>query len=211
MELSSRFDAAYAFAAALHRHQMRKGTPVPYVSHLLAVAAFVLEDGGDENEAIAGLLHDSLEDQGDTYPGGREALENEIRARFGEDVLGIVIACTDDAGFVKGAGRTFEDERASWMERKQKYLNHFTSVDDRARRVSCADKLHNALCIWADYAQLGDEVWKRFRTGNAEDQIWYYGRLTEVFHRDTRLESQFRAAFGAIRTRYEQAELFPNA
>src|SRR5262245_37448178 len=99
--LTERFDVALLFAAKLHRQQLRKGTQIPYLGHLLAVAALVIEDGGSEDEAIAALLHDSLEDQGSHYPGGREALKGYIRDQFGPGVAAIVKACTDDEEIAK--------------------------------------------------------------------------------------------------------------
>jgi len=109
--LTERFDAALLFAATLHRQQPRKGTKIPYLGHLLAVAALVIEDGGSEDEAIAALLHDSLEDQASNYPGGREALRVYIRDHFGPGVAAIVDACTDDEGLPKGSGATPSGER----------------------------------------------------------------------------------------------------
>jgi (p)ppGpp synthase/HD superfamily hydrolase len=144
---------------------MRKGTSIPYVAHLLAVAALVLEDDGDEDDAIAALLHDAAEDQG-----GRERLE-DIRSRFGQRVAGIVEACSD----------TFETPKPPWRERKQSYLQHLESAPDEVLRVSLADKLHNIRAITLDYERLGDRLWKRFNPDS--DQLWYYGALAELFAR----------------------------
>ena len=202
MTLTVRFESAYDFAAELHRDQKRKETPAPYISHLLAVAALVLEDGGVEEEAMAVLLHDAIEDQGDDYPGGRDGLRGEIALRFGRNVLDIVNACTDDEGFTKHAAETAADEAALWRLRKRRHIAHIPRLNDRARRVSCADKLHTALCIWADYLRVGNELWSRFRTQNGADQVWYYHELARAFDRDSRLETQFRAVVEMILSRY---------
>jgi (p)ppGpp synthase/HD superfamily hydrolase len=145
---------------------MRKGTDIPYISHLLAVAALVLESGGDEDEAIAALLHDSAEDQGGTV-----TLEN-VRDRFGERVADIVAGCTD----------TFEDPKPDWYERKKAYLAHLPVAAASVRRVALADKLHNARCILDDFHAIGDRVWDRFSAGK-ERQLWYYRQLVKMFRR----------------------------
>src|SRR6185503_9823772 len=129
--LSQRFESALVFAARLHGRQLRKGTCVPYVSHLLAVASLVLEDGGDEDEAIAALLHDAVEDQG-----GLPTLDR-IRAEFGARVADIVLGCTDADSLPK----------PPWRERKERHLSHLRTAPDGVRRVSAADTLHNARAI----------------------------------------------------------------
>jgi len=121
--LTEKFDAALLFAADLHRKQARKGTGTPYFGHLLAVAALVIDDGGSEDEAIGALLHDSIEDQGQHYPGGREALRTYIREQFGSAVADIVDACTDDEGLSKESMGTPQEDRARWLERKQAYVD----------------------------------------------------------------------------------------
>jgi (p)ppGpp synthase/HD superfamily hydrolase len=133
---------------------------------LLAVAALVLESGGDEDDAIAALLHDPAEDQG-----GTARLEN-VLDRFGERVSDIVVDCTD----------TLEDPKPDWYERKKTYLAHLPAASASVRRVALADKLHNARCILADLRAVGDRVWHRFNAGK-ERQFWYYRRLVEVFRR----------------------------
>jgi (p)ppGpp synthase/HD superfamily hydrolase len=162
--LTSRFAEAFAHAAELHARQVRKGTDVPYLSHLMSVAALVLEDGGDEDEAIAGLLHDAVEDQG-----GPPTLE-EIRRRFGEKVARIVSACTDSDTVPK----------PPWRERKERYVAHIRQAPADVRRVSSADKLHNARSILADYRVVEDAVWDRFTASKAET-LWYYRSLTSAF------------------------------
>jgi len=164
MMLTSRFEAALAYAFELHNGQERKGNGTPYVSHLLAVASLVLENGGDEDQAIGGLLHDAVEDQG-----GIPTL-NEIRHRFGERVADIVLACSD----------SFETPKPPWLERKEKYLAHIPSTYPPSRLVSLADKVHNARTILADHRRIGDEIWSRFK-GGIEGTLWYYRELARVF------------------------------
>ena len=132
--------AALAMAATLHRCQLRKGTSTPYLAHLLGVTALVWEYGGDEEQAIAALLHDAVEDQG-----GAPTLER-IRLGFGDRVAGIVEACTD----------TDEEPKPPWMERKKRYVAHISDVREDALIVSMADKLYNVRAILADYRTLGD-------------------------------------------------------
>lgn len=165
MPLSPKYDEALAFAAALHRTQTRKSTPVPYISHLLSVSALVIEHGGDETAAIAALLHDALEDQ------GRDGqTEREIRARFGDDVLAIVKGCTD----------TEETPKPPWRARKEAYVAHIEHASPHVHLVSCADKLHNARSIVADLRVLGDALWSRF-TGGRDGTLWYYESLASAF------------------------------
>lgn len=162
--LSERFEEALQYATQLHAGQRRKGSGVPYVSHLLAVSALVLEHGGEEDEAIAALLHDAVEDQG-----GRPTLER-IRQRFGETVARLVESCSDSDSVPK----------PPWAERKQRYLAHLRQADERVRRISCADKLHNARCVLADYRQVGEDLWSRF-TGSRAQTLWYYRALADTF------------------------------
>jgi len=164
MALSPRYTAALAFAAELHAAQERKGSGTPYVAHLLSVSALVLEDGGDEDQAIAALLHDSVEDQG-----GRPTLER-VRARFGDRVAAIVEACTDADTVPK----------PPWRARKEAYVAHIRTAPPEVRRVSSADKLHNARAILADYRTMGDALWSRF-TGGREGTLWYYRALVDAF------------------------------
>ncbi len=165
MLLSARFEAALQYALEIHRTQNRKGSDVPYFSHLMGVAALVLEDGGDEEQAIAALLHDAPEDQG-----GRETLE-DIRCRFGERVAEIVAGCTD----------TFESPKPPWRARKEQYIAHLRTASPDVRRVSLADKLHNARSILSDLIQNGASVWDRFR-GGKDGTLWYYHTLTDEFN-----------------------------
>ncbi len=164
MPYGERFEEALLYAARLHRDQTRKGTEVPYVTHLLSVAAIVGENGGMEDETVAALLHDTPEDRG-----GKERLE-EIRARFGDEVAEIVDGCTD----------TYEDPKPEWRPRKEAYVAHVAKASPSVRLVSVADKLHNARSILADLRALGDELWDRF-TGDKEGTLWYYRALVEAY------------------------------
>ena len=151
MKLSERFDDAVAYANRVHGNQRRKGSEVPYLSHLLAVASLVLEYGGDEDEAIAALLHDAPEDRG-----GAPLLE-QIRERFGDRVAGIVEGCSDSL---------VEDPRQKepWQFRKERYHEHLRETSDSSiLLVSAADKLHNARATLNDVQRLGPSVWNRFQ------------------------------------------------
>jgi (p)ppGpp synthase/HD superfamily hydrolase len=163
-DLSDRFGQALLFAFQLHQRQQRKGSQTPYIAHLLGVTALVLEDGGDEDEAIAALLHDAPEDQG-----GLATLE-EIRQRFGERVAGIVDGCTD----------TYETPKPPWRQRKEDYLTHLRTATPSIWRVSLADKLHNARTILVDLHSQGGQVWQRFNGGKA-GSLWYYRSLVQTF------------------------------
>ena len=165
--LTERFNDALVFTAELHCHQTRKGEgEIPYISHLLGVASLVLEAGGDEDMAIAALLHDAVEDQG-----GIETL-GKIRRRFGERVAHIVEGCTDDFS---------GHNRVSWCDRKTKYIAHLREeTDEEVRIVSLADKVHNARTILLDYIEQGDSVFQRFRA-RKEGTMWYYRTLVDAF------------------------------
>ncbi len=163
--LGDRFQQALVHAARLHALQTRKGGRIPYVSHLLGVASLVLEDGGSEDEAIAALLHDSIEDQGETV--------ESLTARFGPAVAGVVDECTGPMG----------DENGSWRERHRAIVDAVPEATLSARRVELADKLHNARSILADYRRVGDELWTRFNATGRDDVLWYYRSLAEAFRR----------------------------
>jgi (p)ppGpp synthase/HD superfamily hydrolase len=162
--LSERFDDALVYAASLHRTQSRKGTQTPYVAHLLAVASLVIEHGGQEDQAIAALLHDAIEDQG-------AETGAEILRRYGERVHSIVKGCTDSE-VPKGA------RKPPWRFRKEAYIAHVRQAPALEKLVSAADKLHNARSILSDYRVLGDDVWARF-SGGKEGTLWYYRALVE--------------------------------
>ncbi len=161
--LGSRFDEAMNLALELHREQRRKGTQIPYASHLLAVASLALEHGAGEDEAIAALLHDSVEDQG-----GLKTLER-IRQMFGNDVATIVAGCTDSSA----------SSKPPWRERKEAYLEHLQKAPPNMLLVAAADKLHNARCILLDYRQHGEALWDRFGPGR-EGVLWYYTSLAST-------------------------------
>lgn len=162
--LSERFDDALAYTSRLHREQQRKGTTIPYVSHLLAVAAIAIENGADEDQAIAALLHDAVEDQG-----GLAQLE-AIKGRYGPDVAAMVADCTD----------CHEDPKPDWRPRKEAYIASLAGKPVRSLAVSLADKTHNASAINADLRAHGSAVWERF-TGRKDGTLWYYRTLAETF------------------------------
>jgi (p)ppGpp synthase/HD superfamily hydrolase len=166
MGLSTRFEEALVFATRLHAKQTRKGTTIPYISHLLAVTALVLENGGNEDEAIAALLHDSIEDQGGA------SMREEVRQRFGDKVVEIVDGCTDSDVF----------PRPPWRERKEAYIAHISQAPARVRLVSAADKLHNARAILEDYRTVGEALWKRFN-GGKEGTLWYYRAVVDALRK----------------------------
>jgi (p)ppGpp synthase/HD superfamily hydrolase len=158
------FAEALAFAAQLHGAQKRKGTEIPYVSHLLSVAGLVLEFGGNEDEAIAAFLHDAVEDQG-----GQPTLER-IRRHFGSAVADIVEACSD----------TDVEPKPAWRPRKEAYLAHIGHASDSVRLVSTADKLHNVTAILRDFRRLREGVWERFN-GGKDGTLWYYRSLVDAY------------------------------
>ena len=163
--MTDRFSIAVAFANSLHCHQRRKGNGCPFIAHLLAVASLVIEAGGSEDECIAALLHDAVEDQG----GSPTAIE--IRRRFGDRVADIVEACTEDPAW----GTT-------WIKRKSAAIRNVASADASALLVISADKLHNARSLAAAYRKLGDRVWQRFH-GGREGTLWYFRAMTDSIAR----------------------------
>jgi (p)ppGpp synthase/HD superfamily hydrolase len=165
--LTARFDDAFVYAATLHRTQQRKGSGVPYVSHLMAVSALVLEHGGDEDQAIAGLLHDAPEDQG-----GERTLA-EIRQRFGDGVAKIVTDCSDSL-------TEDPDRKLAWRPRKEAYLAALPHKDKRSLLVALADKTHNAKSILVDLRRIGDDLWPRFK-GGRDGTLWYYTTAADIF------------------------------
>src|SRR5450755_2551991 len=165
-KLGPRLQRAFRYAAEKHDGQTRKQTAVPYLSHLMAVASLVLEAGGDEDIAIAALLHDVVEDCG-----GMPRL-GEILREFGPRVAKIVEGCTD----------SFGEPKAEWTERKKDYLLAVKHADADTRLVSASDKLHNVRTILADYRQHGEKIWERF-TGKKEGTLWYYRALADEYRR----------------------------
>jgi len=187
--LSESYRQALDFAARLHHGHMRKGSEIHYLSHLLSVSALVLEHGGSEEEAIAGLLHDSIEDQGDGYESrfhgepttGRGALKRDLSLLFGDRVRQIVVGCTDDEDYPPGHKERDRSVRA-WRKRKERYLEVLRdSRDTGVLRVSSADKLHNARTILSDLEFMGDALWTRFAPKTPADHLWYYNSLIEIY------------------------------
>lgn len=167
IKLGPRFLRAFEFAAKKHSGQTRKASTIPYITHLMGVASLVLEAGGDEDLAIAALLHDVVEDCG-----GAPMLK-EVRRRFGGRVAKVVDGCTD-------ADTT---PKPPWRERKENYLRHLAHADADTRLVSAADKLNNVRSIVSDYRAIGEFVWERFN-GGREGTLWYYRSLRDEFLRD---------------------------
>ncbi|MDT5049638.1 MAG: hypothetical protein QOG75_5536, partial [Mycobacterium sp.] len=143
----------------------RKGGDIPYVGHLLSVASLVINDNGSETQAIAALLHDTVEDQG-----GAPTFE-EIKAQFGDEVARIVAECSD----------TDKTPKPPWQERKLAYINHLAEVGEDTLLVSVADKLDNARSMLRDYHEHGPALWQRFTVKNPDDHLWYYGALLDAY------------------------------
>ena len=170
--LSTRFDNALAYASMIHRIQVRKGSGIPYISHLLGVASITLEFGGDEDQAIAALLHDAAEDQ------GGEVRLHDIRVTFGENVERIVRDCSDSLGGEKP--KDAGDRKIEWRLKKEAYLLTLPKKPDSSLLVSLADKTHNSEAIVMDVHRSGPSVWSRF-TGEHDGTIWYYQELLKIF------------------------------
>ena len=162
--LSSRFDRAFAYAHEVHAAQTRKGSGAPYLGHLMGVSSIVLDDGGTEDEAIGGLLHDAAEDHG-----GRTRLE-DIRSHFGDAVARIVEDCTD----------AWDTPKPAWLARKQAYVEHARALPPSSLRVSAADKVHNTYAILRDLRNIGEAAWARF-DAPADDVIAYYESLVRAY------------------------------
>jgi len=182
--LSPKFNEAVNWALELHSHHLRKGTSIPYVSHLFAVTAMVLEAGGTEEEATAAILHDAVEDS--------PATVEEVRERFGDEVAEIVDGCTD----------AYDEPKPPWKERKLAYIEHLKHAPESGVLVSLADKTHNARAILADYRDIGDDLWGRFTAGR-EGTLWYYRTLRDVLSeradgRLTRLAEEFSQTVDAL-------------
>ena len=162
----NKLSPALALAIEAHQNQIRKSTQIPYISHPLAVASIALEFGASEDQAIAALLHDSIEDGGRKY-------EEVILAQFGQYVHDLVQGCTDGTPDKTG-------KKAPWLERKTAYLEHLQKASDDILLVSCSDKLHNARAIVADLINEGPSVFERF-SSTPEQTLWYYRQLANVF------------------------------
>ena len=169
--LTERFQRAFAVASEVHATQLRKGTCIPYLAHLMSVAALVLEHGGGEDAAIGGLLHDAVEDSGD----GKQ-MEIRIRREFGDRVADIVMGCSDA---VAVAGQA----KPPWRDRKAGYLQRLADEEDAdVLLVSACDKLHNLRSIVADLRAVGPELWDRFSEKDPVAQLWYYQSLVACYH-----------------------------
>ncbi len=192
---SDRLEDALRFAAQLHATQIRKGTSIPYLSHLLAVCAVVLEDGGSEDEAIAALLHDAVEDQG-----GDPTLR-EIEHRYGTTVASIVLACSD----------TTVQPKPPWRQRKERAIEGLRTADECVLRVAAADKLHNLTATLQDLERLGDEVWLRFKEG-AEGFMWYHRQILTLLEQrlpGSRTTQQLRRVMRELEERLASGEPAP--
>jgi len=163
----SKLSNALALAVQAHEGQVRKSTTIPYISHPMAVASIALEFGATENQAIAALLHDAIEDGGNKYA-------NIIKAQFGDHVHDLVQGCTDGTPDHSG-------QKAPWIERKTSYLKHLQEASDEVLLVSCSDKLHNARAIVADLINDGPSVFERF-SSSPEQTLWYYRQLATIFN-----------------------------
>lgn len=170
-QYTPRLIQAFQFAAQEHQCQLRKGTNIPYISHLMSVSALVYENGGDEDQAIAGLLHDVIEDA--EPPSRVPYIRKEILEQFGPRVLALVEGCTDGEADETG-------EKAPWRERKEAYLNELQNKPAELLLVSCCDKLHNARAILTDLNSIGKALFDRF-TGKEAGTLWYYRTLVEIF------------------------------
>lgn len=157
---STRFGQALAYATEAHGGQTRKISGVPYVAHLLGVASLALEFGATEDEAVAALLHDVVEDQG-----GLSRLE-DVKTRFGIEVARLVEACSDSLS-------SDPDQKAPWRERKVHHLERLAKADASVRLVTACDKLHNLQNILRDLRHRGVAIWAHFKS-RPEDQVWYY-------------------------------------
>jgi len=183
VELGPRFLRAFMFAAEKHAGQTRKASTIPYIAHLMGVASLVLEAGGDEDLAIAALLHDVVEDCG-----GAPMLK-EVRRKFGNRVAKVVDGCTDADTYPK----------APWLERKETYIRRLKTERADTRLVSAADKLNNVRSILSDYRAVGESVWSRFH-GGREGTLWYYRTLRDVFlrHKRNRITRELELAVNEL-------------
>jgi GTP pyrophosphokinase len=192
--LGDRFADALAWAARLHARQTRKAKDTPYIAHLLGVTSLAIEGGADEDEAIAAVLHDAVEDQ------GGEETRAEVERRFGARVAGLVMALSDSVVDTREGG-----EKEPWRVRKDHYIDHLRSADRSVRLIAACDKLHNLRELVEDHRRLGDEIWSRFSAG-PEDQLWFYRSVVDVltegedgplFERLREALAEFEATLGA--------------
>ena len=173
-KLTERFERALVYAYQLHSQQLRKDGSTPYIAHLLSVTALVLENGGNEDEAIAALLHDAVEDRGGM------ATRQRILELFGETVVNIIDGCTESETIPK----------PPWEERKLRYIEQVRYGSQSVKRISLADKLHNGRDLLAALRQEGEIVWQRFR-GGKEKTIWFYNSLLSCYEDDNYLKQEF--------------------
>jgi len=161
-ERHNRFDMSFhnaiIFATRKHNGQLRKGTDIPYIAHIMEVMQILIENKCREEVIIAGILHDTLEDT--------ETTPDEIKKLFGREVLSIVQSET-------------EDKSLSWLERKSIMVNHLPSAFYNTKLVCCADKLSNIRSIYADLRIIGDKVWERFNASKEKIQ-WYYESIVSA-------------------------------
>lgn len=183
MPLSAQFEQALIYATRLHAEQTRKASDVPYVAHLMAVSAIALEHGASEEEAIAALLHDAVEDQGGA------ATREQIRQQFGERVVAMVDGCTDADTIPK----------PPWRPRKEAYIERLQSASPSVRLISAADKLHNVRSLLSDYERHGEQLWQRF-SGGRDGTLWYYRAVTDVLltYGGTSLVAELDRAVGQL-------------
>jgi (p)ppGpp synthase/HD superfamily hydrolase len=166
-KIGARFEKAFLFAANKHSTQTRKASSIPYIAHLMGAASLVLEAGGDEDLAIAALLHDVVEDCGGV------PMLKQVERKFGKRVARVVDGCTDAYG----------DPKPPWKQRKDAYIARLKNENADTRLVSAADKLNNIRSIISDYRSIGESVWSRFN-GGREGTLWYYRTLRDEFLRD---------------------------
>jgi len=169
MRLSRQFEKALIYATRIHGGQLRKKTRIPYIAHILGVAAIAMEYGANETEAIGALLHDAVEDCG-----GATRLR-DIERKFGKDVAKIVEGCTD----------TDQTPKPPWLERKKAYVTHVRHAPISTKLVSASDKLHNVRAVLMDYRKEGEKLWSRFN-GGKQGALWYYRALVRAFRSKSR-------------------------
>lgn len=161
--LSTKFNEALVWAAVLHQNQIRKTNNTPYISHLLSVAALVIETGGNEDMAIAALLHDSIEDQ--------QVTPSEIAAKFGQNVADLVEALTESYTYPK----------PSWQTRKELYISKIRQASPQAALISLADKLHNARSLEEAINSHGELMWAKFFHSRKTETHWFYQQLIAIY------------------------------
>ncbi len=191
--ITHRFTLALDYARIAHAAQRRKGTDIPYLYHLLGVASLVIEHGGNEDQAIAGLLHDLIEDCGEPHA-------DMIRAQFGDVVAKIVSDCTDGSAEQKKESTGAQAKREDWTQRKLHYIAHLDHADETTLLVSGCDKLHNARAILIDLEnpEVGEEVFSRF-TGGKDGTLRYYHSLAAIFSkRNVRMANELERTVARI-------------